>query len=83
MSLQYCEVKKVEFSFGASEKHADLEFAFECFQEGFANVADTEHLPRTTIEGIFQKRACAANAETVSPKSGGTIGRRAQDHVNV
>jgi len=57
----------------------DPELVLDCFQQGLTEVANAEHVERTTIGG-GQQRERATSSEMTPPKTSGAIN---QDHVDV
>jgi len=43
--------RRIESDSEVGEGRTDRELMFDCFQQGLSEVANTEHLERSTIEG--------------------------------
>ena len=72
----------IQFGSDTIEGDSDRELILYCFQEGLSEVANTNHLPSATVERC-QRRGKGMNLETISPRTGTSIGARTQDDVQV
>jgi len=71
--------RRIESGSEIGKVHPDRELILDCFQQGLAEVANTEHVEGTTREGGQQSNQ-AISPEVTLPKTSGTS---TQDRVGV